>query len=143
MFTNPTIANFKAFFTRDFPYGSDPALNVLDSDITRAINEADIVINEGLFCDQAEYTLAFEYLAAHNLAMNLRESSQGLASQFEWGVSSKSVGSVSVGLNLPTDIASNPQYAYYAKTSYGVKYLMMILPKLVGRIFAVGGRTHA
>lgn len=143
MFSNPTVSDFKNYFVRDFPFGFDISKHVVDADIERAISEASIKINQSIFCDQDEFTIAFQYLTAHILAMNIKNSSQGLSSSFEWPYSSKSVGSVSVGQSIPESVLSNPLYAYYAKTGYGVEYLMLIYPRLIGVGFTVAGGTTA
>jgi len=143
MYVNPSVSDFKSYFVRDFPFGHDISKHVTDDDITRAISEADVKINPSLFCSQEEYTLAFQYLTAHVLCMNLKQSSQGINSSFEWPYSSKSVGSVSVGQSIPQDVLSNPLYAYYAKTAYGAEYLMLIYPRLLGNMVTVAGATRA
>lgn len=64
MFINPSVTDFKTYFTRDFPYGT--ANNtVLDSDITKAIAEANFNFNSALFSTQSEYSMGFLYLTAH------------------------------------------------------------------------------
>lgn len=141
-YTPPTVSEFKAFFTRDFPYGSTTDV-VMDGDITRALSEAYIGVDESLWGDNAEYQLAYLYLAAHNLVENLRASSQGIAGQYSWIESSKSVGSVSQSFSIPDNILKNPTYAMLSKTSYGAKFLEMMLPRIIGNSFTVCGRTHA
>jgi len=142
-YTPPTVADFKAFFSRDFPYGVIDA-TVKDSDIHRAIDEAVAFVNEGLFCSQANFTNAVLYLSAHNLVTNLRMSSQGVSGgQIAWPQNSRSVGSVSESLAIPDRIMANPEYAILATTGYGGKFLMLVIPGLSGQIFTVCGRTHA
>ena len=142
-FTNPINTDFKNFFVRDFPYGTDPATSILDSDIDKAIFKASININPALFGDQASYTLAFEQLTAHYLVMDMRSSSQGISGKVEWPVNSKSVGVVSESFSIPQRILDNPMMAYLAQTSYGCDYLMMVLPLLTGQMFIVEGGTTA
>lgn len=139
----PTVADFKARFVRDFPFGTDVESTVIDGDITLAITDSTYVINESLFDNQAEFASAFLLLAAHNLVMNLRASSQGLSGQFAWITGSKGVGSVSESYNVPTQIMENPYLAVFSKTNYGVAYVMRILPLLSGNIFVAGGGTTA
>lgn len=140
--TAPTANDFKAYFNRDFPYGTT-LQHVMDADITRALSEAGVKINESLFADQAAYNLGYLLLAAHFLVMNLRAASQGISGQFDWLQGSKSVGSVSESLNIPQRILDNPEFAMLCKTTYGGKYLMFVLPLLAGQIFTVEGGTHA
>lgn len=140
-YTPPTVAEFKTFFSRDFPYGATPD-TVTDDDIQRAIDEAVAFVNEGLFCSQESYTTAVLYLSAHNLVTNLRLSSQGINSgQFAWLQNSRAAGSVSESLAIPDRIMANPEYAMLTTTGYGGKFLMMVIPGLSGQIFTVCGRT--
>lgn len=128
-------------FTRDFPYGTDPNVAVLDTDITSAFNEVDITINPGMWCSQQAYSIGYLYLAAHLMVLNLRNSSQGLNGQYNWLQASKGVSSVSEGFDIPQRIKDNPDFAQYFKTNYGAKYLNMLWPQLGGVFFTVAGRT--
>jgi len=141
MLVNPTTDDFKAYFFRDFPFGSDPAQNVVDQDIMNAFATTVVTINPGLFPDQATYTLGFELLAAHYMVMSLRASSQGITGRYTWLVSSKSVGSVSEGLTIPQRILDNPEFAMLSQTNYGAQFLFLILPFLSGNITTVCGAT--
>lgn len=140
-YTNPTVDDFKNFFTRNFPYSSDPTLGVTDTDIANAEIETQYQINQCLFEDQNSYNLGYLYLSAHNLVMNIRASSQGLSGQYDWLINSKAVGNVSEGISIPQRILDNPIYSMLSQTPYGVKYLGMILPFLSGVMFTVPGRT--
>lgn len=140
-FNNPTIADFKAFFFRDFPYGTDPAVAILDQDIARAFIGAN-AINAGLFDDQGTYTNSYMLLAAHNLVVNLRASSQGLAGGFSFLEQSKSVGAISQAFAIPQSILDNPEWTVYATTAYGMQYLAAVMPLLAGQVFAVAGSTR-
>lgn len=142
-YVNPTVSDFKNYFTRDFPFGVDPAENVLDSDISKAIDQAEVNINGELFATQSAYSIGFNLLAAHFLVTNLRASSQGLSGQYSWLQNSRSVGSVSEGISIPERVMQNPYLAGISKTNYGAEYLMMIYPKLTGQIFSVKGGTRA
>ena len=142
MFTNPTVADFKATFVRDFTYGTTPD-TVMDSDISQGLLEASISINSCLFSSQLQYSQAYLNLAAHYMVMNLRASGTGCSGQAEWLVQSKSVGSISESFSIPQRILDNPLFAQFTKTTYGTKYLMMIYPLLSGQIFVVPGGTLA
>ncbi len=139
----PTVAEFKAHFYRDFPYGTDMATSVLDADISKAQTEASFNINEDLFASQAEYTLAFHYLTAHFLVSDLKASSEGLGGSYSWLQNNKSVGSVSASYSIPQSILDNPTFSMIAKTNYGAKYLTLILPRISGQIYTVCGGTLA
>jgi hypothetical protein len=142
--TPPDVAYFKATFVRDFPYASTTIdyEKVMDSDITAAISAAAFNINESLFDTEANYQLAYSYLAAHYIVVNLKNSGQGLNGNFNWLENSKSVGSVSQSFSIPEDILKNPMYAMLSKTSYGARYISMILPKLYGNMGIVAGWTQ-
>lgn len=141
-FTAPTIAQFKMQFVRDFPYGTDPKVAVLDVDVLNAFNLVDISINPGLWADQTAYQIAYGYLAAHFLVLNLRASSQGLNGQYNWAQNSKSAGGVTESFTIPQRIIDNPDFMAYTKTNYGAMYLNLVWPLLAGQMFSVYGRTH-
>lgn len=139
--TPPSVAEFKAQFVRDFPYGSDTSA-VMDADISSAITLAGFNVNEGLFSTEAEFKFAYNYLAAHYLVTSIKASSQGLGGSFNWLESSKSVGSVSQAFAIPEKILSNPLYAMFSKTPYGAMYISLILPLTYGNAVAVSGATQ-
>ena len=141
MYNHPTIAEFKAYFTRDFPYGTDPETSILDTDINKAFGQTRININPNLFADQESFSIGFMLLAAHYLVVDIRMSSQGIGGQFNFTEQSKSVGSVSQSFAIPQKILENPYFAMLVKTNYGAKYLELVLPQLAGAIFPVHGRT--
>lgn len=141
-FTNPSVQDFKNRYTRDFPYGTDPAVAVLDQDIANAFVETNVAINPALFDDQSSYTLGYLKLSAHYLVLNLRASSQGLNGQWSWLEQSKSVGSVAQAFGIPQRILDNPVFAGLCKTNYGAAYLMQVLPALSGAGFSVCGATR-
>lgn len=137
----PTITEFKEYFSLDFPYNADPSLGVTDSSISKAFGEANFGINQDLFSSQERYTIGFLYLAAHYLVTDLRNASQGLKGQYNWAETSKSVGSVSQGFSIPQDIMNNPMFMMYTRTTYGGKYLELLLPGLYGNVGVAYGRT--
>lgn len=138
---NPSVAQFKAQFIRDFPYGGDPDSAVLDGDIANSYQFTNMNINQGLFCDQGSYTLGYLLCSAHYLVMNLRASSQGINGQFAWLEQSKGVGSVNASFAIPQRILDNPYWSAFSKTNYGLAYLHILLPQLSGQMFSVAGRT--
>jgi hypothetical protein len=142
MYTAPTIAQFKQQFIRDFPYGTDPNVSVLDGDIINAFNLVDITINQAMWDNQTSYQIAYGYLGAHFLVLNLRASSQGLNGQWNFAQNSKSVGSVSESFTIPQRVIDNPDFMAYMKTNYGAQYLNLVWPQLCGQMFSVYGRTH-
>lgn len=144
MFTIPMVSDFKAMFFRDFPYGgtNGDLTTVQDQDITQAINDAGINFNQCLFGDQGSFNTGYLLLTAHFMVLNLRNSSQGINGQYPWLQASKSVGSVSESFSIPERLMENPELAMLSKTTYGAKFLFLVLPQLTGQIFTVFGRTN-
>lgn len=141
-YSNPSVADFKAYFTRDFPYGTDPNLAVTDQDISKAFQLANINLNQDLWADQASYSVGYYLLSAHYLVMDLRASSQGINGQFSFLEQSKSVGSVSQAFAIPQRVLDNPDWAVLMKTNYGATFLQLLLPQLTGQIYTVCGSTR-
>lgn len=138
----PTIENFKAYFFRDFPYGTDPSTSVLDADISKAFGQTNVNINQALFSSQEDFNIGYLLLAAHWLVIDLRMSSQGLSGAYSWVTTSKSVGSVSESFQIPERILENPEFAMLSQTNYGAKFLQLLLPRLTGQMFNVFGSTR-
>lgn len=136
---NPVVADFQAYFNRDFPYGNADLTTVQDADITKALSQQQNTINPGLFSNQNTYSQGALLLAAHYLVMNLRASSQGIAGQMQWLEQAKAVGSISVSQAIPQRLLDNPEFSILASTRYGTQYLAMILPYLTGQMFSVNG----
>jgi hypothetical protein len=136
-FSNPSVADFKARFVRDFPYGTDPSIAILDDDIALAFQMTNINFNPCFWADQGSYTQGYLLLSAHYLVMNIRTSSQGLNGQFNFTQQSKSVGSVAEAFGIPQRILDNPDWAMLCKTNYGAMYLQLILPQMAGQMFGV------
>lgn len=141
MFLNPTVQDFKNYFTRDFPYGSDPTTGVTDADIAKAYGQTNINFSQSLWSAQADYTIGYLLLAAHYLVIDLRMASQGINGRYTWIETSKSVQGVAQGFQVPQRIIDNPEFAMLAQTNYGAKYLNLVLPQLSGQVFSVCGRT--
>lgn len=141
-YENPSVQNFKDYFFRDFPYGTDISTSVTDADIAKAFQQTNVNINQSLFDGQSAYTVGYLLLSAHYLVMNLRQSSQGISGGFSWLEQSKSVGNVSQSFAIPQRILDNPLWALYSSTSYGVQYLQLILPSLTGQVFISYGSTR-
>lgn len=140
-YNNPVIADFKAQFIRDFPYGSDPNTSILDQDIANAFNLVNMNINPGNWQDQTSYSIGYNYLAAHYLVLNIRASSQGINGQYNWAQNSKSVQGVAEAFNIPERIQNNPFFMMLTKTNYGARYFELLLPQLGGQVYTVWGRT--
>lgn len=141
-FTNPSVADFKSFFSRDFPYGTDPNVSILDSDITKAFTFTNVNVNQDLFADQGSYDIGYQLLSAHYLVTNLRASSQGINGQYNFLQASKGAGAVNEAFSIPQRILDNPELAMLAKTNYGAQFLLLILPQLGGQMWIAYGSTR-
>lgn len=143
-YTIPTVAAFKAQFPRAFPYAVTPAggdnsnpKKITDDDISGAILDAQFNINEDLFASQEMFTRAFLYLAAHQLIEAVKAQMEGIASQYGWLTTSKSVGDVSESFQIPERFAQDPMLANISKTRFGAMYLQIVSPLLVGHVMAL------
>lgn len=138
-FTTPTPADFKSRFDRDFAFAVDQTdvTKVRDKDLNTAIGQAGLNFNPGLFAAQAGFAEAYLLLTAHFLCVNLLASSQGLGGAGEWLVNQKAVGNVSASFDVPERIKRSPFLAALSKTSYGMTYLQIITPLLVGNVLGV------
>ena len=124
----------------------DPLAYVQPQDITNAFAEAQAIFNQTLWpdCDgtNTNLILAYLYLTAHYLVDDLRRAAQGVDSTGTYPVQSRSVGSVSETYQVPDRFKDSPQLAIFTTTGYGMKYLSMLLPNLVGNIGSVYGGTN-
>lgn len=141
-FTNPSVADFKSWFVRDFPYGVDPTTSILDQDIANAFVYTNINFNPDLWADQGSYNLGYLLLSAHYLVMNIRQSSQGISGQFNFLQQGKGVGQVNETFSVPQRILDNPEFAMLCKTNYGAQYVLLLLPQLAGQVYTVCGGTR-
>ena len=142
-FVLPTVSDFKTMFDREFNYaGADDAANlkkIRDTDVTKAIACADVNFNDCLFGTDDKAKLAFLFLTASFLVENLRNSTNGLASQARFPIASKTVGGVTVQFQVPTRFQADPFVALMAGNGYGLMYLSMALPAATGQIFISPG----
>jgi hypothetical protein len=141
----PSVQAFKDNFFRDFNYASATDQNnlnlVTDRDINKAYAEARLAFNPDLFGTDEQVTIVFLYLAAFYLVLDLQNSSQGLGAQANFPITGKSVGNVSINFSIPEKILKNPQLAIYAGNGYGMKYLSLVAPVIVGRVGIACGTT--
>ena len=137
-----TVSEFKSWFFRDFPFSDDESQGITDTDILKAFAEASMNFNSRLWETEEDRKLGFLYLAAHYLVIDLQNSSQGINGRYEGIMSSKSVGSVSVGYTIPDWVMASPIYSLLSQSRYGMKYLSLIIPLLIGNIGVVKGATH-
>ena len=133
---------FKAFFDRgQFLYGSTSPYafpEVRDGDIDKAIAEAEAVFNEDLYPIESVGIQALEYLTAHFVQLDL-ESIES-AGQTKLLQSSRSADGISESLSIP-DWMNQGEFAFFATTYYGQKFLIISKPYLDGAVFSVPGAT--
>jgi hypothetical protein len=134
------IADFKTYFSRDFVYSTLPATGVTDADLNRAFSEATMNFNSTLFESPQDQT-AFFYLAAHFLCVNLQSALQGKNSVPFFPVASRSVGAVLEAYSIPAWVSENPILSGYSTTRYGQQYLLMLYPRMIGRVTVYQGAT--
>lgn len=138
-----TTDEFRGWFSRDFPYSDDGVLTgITEQDIRKSFAEASMNFNPSLFGTEEERKLGFLYLSAHYLVIDIQNSTQGINGKYEGIMSSKSVGSVSVGYTIPDWVMGHPIYSLLSQSKYGMKYLSLIIPSLVGNVASVRGATH-
>ena len=141
---NITIAEFKTYFSRQFPYApaTDPTNTdyITDADITTAFAQAKVNFPINLF-DESNGTIAFLFLAAHYLCMDLQMAQSGINSTGQYLITSKSVGDVSASYGVPTKFLNNPLLNYLSTTQFGMKYISLLYPRTIGSTACVLGGT--
>jgi hypothetical protein len=135
-----SASDFKAYFSRgQFTFGTVlPA--VLDADITKAIAEANAILNPGLYPSDALGNQALEYLTAHFLQGTLDAQDSG--GQAEGIQSARGAGGISESIAVPQWILDSPEMSVYATTFYGRRWIALTLPYLGGNVYTVGGGTQ-
>jgi hypothetical protein len=121
----------------------------MPADVTRALTEAAVVFNPGLWTNAAEMQTAYLYAAAHFLALNIQgagglsvtNAGRGVSSGGGGAIESKSVGGVSVSYAIPDIIRQSPILSQFWQTNFGQKYLAMLLPRMVGNVMLVSGQA--
>lgn len=112
-----------------------------DDDITKAMSQALIAINEKFGSCDCEKIVLYMHLVAYYLVLDLHNASQGIGSAYSGPVQSKSVGDVSESYAIPTWLTNNPMYSMYMANGYGQKYLSLIAPELAVTLLFSYGRT--
>lgn len=124
---------------------SDPPITVddyvQDSDIIRAFGEAVVNFNQTLWPDDITIKMMYLYLTAFYLINDLKAANGGVAANPIFFVSSRTVGNVSESYGIPQAYLMNPIYSYLATNPYGMKYLSLLIPRMVGNMVAVCGAT--
>lgn len=145
------VDDFKDFFVRDFDYaiqsGETESIYscqkeyVMDSDITKAFMEASANFNAGLFGTDDKLKIAYLYLTAHYLVNDLMAAKDQSGSSSQFPVSSRSIGAVSESYSIPEWILKDPILSYYSTTRYGMKYISIVKPLLIGNVQVYKGYT--
>lgn len=115
---------------------------VMDIDIEKAFDEAKITFNQALFSTEENIKIGFLYLTAHYLVNDLRTALKGISATAFFPVQSRSVGSVSESYGIPQSYLTSPILSFYTQSAYGLKYLNMILPHLIGNVIGIAGGTR-
>lgn len=140
-----TAAEFKTQFDRgQFTY-SETLPDIRDKDINDAIAEATAVFNCDLYPVDPEAVdpdhickLALNYLTAHFLQSDVDGGDSGGMSKFN--VSSHSADGISESFSIP-DWMNQGEFAIYATTYYGQKWLILSKPYMDGAVFCINGET--
>jgi len=133
-----TPEEFREYFDRgQFTYG-DTAPAVRDKDIDSAIAEATAVFNTALYPDEVA-TIAFLYLTAHFLSLDIDASNSG--GQPSFNQTSRSADGISESVQIPEWMMKG-DFAFYSTTYYGQKWLMLTRPYLDGVVMVVEGSTR-
>lgn len=138
-----TATEFKDYFDRgQFLYGSTVPYHfpeVRDKDIDSAIAESLAVFNPGLFPNETTCKQALSYLTAHFTQLDLDVIvSDG---QAKFNQSSRSADGISESLSIP-EWMNEGEFAFFATTYYGQKYLILVKPFLDGAVSSVSGGTQ-
>jgi hypothetical protein len=135
-----TVEEFKTFFDRgQFTYGTT-APDVRDKDINEAIAEAEAVFNHDIYPDETKEKQALYYCTAHFLQTDLNMS-DGSGGQPTFNQESRSADGISESVHIP-EWMKKGEIALYATTSYGIKYLTLTKPYMVGAVYSVSGGTN-
>jgi hypothetical protein len=133
-----TASDFKSYFDRgQFSYGSAlPA--VRDTDITKAIAEAGAVFNPDIYSEEATREMCEYYLTAHFLQSDIDAVDSSGGSSYP--SQSRSADGISES-NLIPHWMQEGEFAFYATTCYGQKFLILSKPCLDGGVSVVAGAT--
>lgn len=122
--------------TTDWKLINQDVLNyVRDEDIQNAMLEASINFNENLF-DDDQAKMIFLYLTAYYLTYDLQNASGVVQTGV---ITSKSVGSISQSYGIPTWVLQDKVLGAYASNGYGLKYLSLLRPYLIGNVMFIEG----
>ena len=113
---------------------------VLDNDIIKAFGQAKGTFNLELFKSKNDkWAIPYLLLTAHYLIMDMNMANGTGGANFL--MTSKSVDGVSASYGVPQKYLQNPYYAYFANTSFGLKYLQYLIPLTIGGAYIIRGNT--
>ena len=135
-----SIAEFKTYFAKDFEYGNGTD-QVSDTDISRAMSEASMNFNEGLFDTEEAKKTIFYYLTAYYLVVDINNANTQGTSNNGGLVTYRQVRNVAESFKVPKWVEENPLFSQFAQNGYGLKYITMIYPYLIGNIQVVPGAS--
>jgi hypothetical protein len=141
--TTITVEEFKTRFAKNFTFGTEID-QVSDTNIQNAINDAYCVFNNSLYPvasteNPVDIGLqALNYLVAHFLTLDMDTLQMG--AQAIYLQSSRSVNGMSESLIIP-DWIQNTDLMPYATTSWGLKFLTITRPYLIGVCYSIEGYT--
>lgn len=134
-----TASDFKSYFDRGpFTYGTTVP-DIRDADITKAIAEAEAVFNHDLYPTDAIEEQALLYLTAHFLQGDIGSSNSGGQPLFLQN--SRSADGLSESVSIP-DWMLQGEFAVYATTYFGQKFIMLSKPYIDGAVYSVPGGTQ-
>jgi len=134
-----TATEFKTYFDRgQFSYGTELP-SIRDADIATAIAEAEAIFNHDIYSNEDIEKLALYYLTAHFLRLDT--DAVDSAGQANFNQNSRSADGISESLSIP-DWMTQGDFALYATTYYGQKWLALTKPYLDGAVLSVPGGTH-
>ena len=142
-FSDVTVEDFKHYFDRHFPFApaDDPDNKeyIRDRDIELAFKQAQVNFNRALWSDPEQAKVAYLFLTAHYLCMDLQMAQAGINSIGHFIVSQKTVGEVSAIYSIPYRYTQSAYTSYLTGTQFGMKYLSLLLPRITGAVGLVKG----
>jgi hypothetical protein len=117
----------------------DIANYVSDNDIERARAEAVAAFNLNIAGNKEAARVVFLYLWAFYLAYDLSLAQGGAYGSVNFPVTSVTVGSVSESYYVPKAYLEDPVLGFYARNGFGLKYLSLVYPNLIGNVGVVAG----
>lgn len=112
---------------------------VTDCDIERAYKEANVTFNDGLCGTDEDAQIMYLYLSAFYLAYDLSVAAGGAYGSVNFPATGVKVGSVSEQYYVPKTYLEDPILGFYARNGFGLKYLNMVYPRMVGNVGVAAG----